>query len=209
MLLRQLLLLTLNTLLLSVALHAQRVYRPGSVLNAGTWYKIAVQSTGIYRIDIPLLNNLGVNTSNLPSSSIRLFGNGGQMLSESNAGPWTDDLQENAIMVVDGGDGLLCGSDYILFYANGPDYWLKDSANQRFLPGQNLPGTAPDFHGFGEVIKMIQHTINTPGNRSSELEWDGKDDYGDKVGKGVYFYKLSVITPDKLRKEKIEKLVIF
>jgi hypothetical protein len=55
----------------------------------------------------------------------------------------------------------------------------------------------------------MQQTINTAGNRSSELEWDGRDQYGDKVGRGVYFYKLSVIAPGKLRKEKIEKLVLF
>ena len=41
------------------------------------------------------------------------------MLAEANAGQWTDDLQENAIQVVDGGYGILNGPDYILFYANG------------------------------------------------------------------------------------------
>ena len=56
---------------------------------------------------------------------------------------------------------------------------------------------------------MIKKTINTAGNRSSELEWDGKDEHGDKVGKSVYLYKLSVSAPGKLKKEKIEKLVIF
>jgi hypothetical protein len=38
---------------------------------------------------------------------------------------------------------------------------------------------------------------------------DGKDEYGDKVAKGVYLYKLSVTAPNKLRKEKIEKLYYF
>ncbi len=42
-----------------------------------------------------------------------------------------------------------------------------------------------------------------------KLKWDGRDDYGDRVGKGVYLYKLSVTAPGKLRKEKIEKLVLF
>jgi flagellar hook assembly protein FlgD len=76
-------------------------------------------------------------------------------------------------------------------------------------PGQDLQVRVQVFTISGRVIKTIKRTINSPGNRSSELEWDGKDDYGDKVGKGVYFYKLSVTTPDNLRKEKIEKLVIF
>ena len=117
---------------------AQRIYKPNSVLATGNFYKIGVKEAGIYKIDLPFLNSLGIATANLASSSLRLFGNGGQMLSENNSGPWTDDLQENAIMVVDGGDGILNGSDHILFYANGPDQWLKDSANRRFSHQKNI-----------------------------------------------------------------------
>ncbi len=90
---------------------AQRAYKPNSILATGNWYKISTTAPGIYKIDIPLLNNLGVNTSSLSSGSIRLFGNGGQMLAEANAGAWTDDLQENSIMIVDGGDGIISGAD--------------------------------------------------------------------------------------------------
>ena len=100
---------------------AQRNYTANSVLATGNFYKLGVKAAGVYKIDIPFLNNLGVNTGNLSSNSLRLFGNGGQMLAEANAGSWTDDLKENAIQIVDGGDGLLNGSDYILFYANGPE----------------------------------------------------------------------------------------
>ena len=42
-----------------------------------------------------------------------------------------------------------------------------------------------------------------------ELEWNGRDEYGDKVGRGVYLYKLSVTATGGQRKEKIEKLVVF
>ena len=44
-------------------------------------------------------------------------------------------------------------------------------------------------------------------NRS--ITWDGKDDFGDKIGKGVYVYKLTVksVTTGKSA-EKYEKLVI-
>ncbi len=116
----------------------QRTYLPNSALSSGTWYKIAVKDPGVYKIDIPFLNNLGINTNNLSSVSIRLYGNGGQMLSEANNGPWTDDLTENAIMVNDGGDGILNGTDYILFYASGPQAWTRDSANQRFSHQKNI-----------------------------------------------------------------------
>lgn len=124
--------------LLSLTASSQRTYKTSSVLSSGNWYKLAIKSAGIYKIDIPFLNSLGVATVNLASNSIRLFGNGGQMLAEANAGLWTDDLQENAIMVVDGGDGILNGSDYIIFYAPGPNQWIKDSFNLRFSHKANL-----------------------------------------------------------------------
>ncbi|NNE33003.1 MAG: type IX secretion system sortase PorU [Winogradskyella sp.] len=46
-------------------------------------------------------------------------------------------------------------------------------------------------------------------NLSKDIIWDGRDDFGDKIGKGVYVYKLKVRS-SLLNKqvEKIEKLVI-
>jgi hypothetical protein len=76
-------------------------------------------------------------------------------------------------------------------------------------PGQDLLVRVQIFTVSGRIIKMIERTINTPGNRSIELDWDGRDQYGQKIGRGVYLYKLSVIVPGKSRREKIEKLVIF
>ncbi|MCR6721931.1 MAG: type IX secretion system sortase PorU [Chitinophagaceae bacterium] len=75
-------------------------------------------------------------------------------------------------------------------------------------PGQELEVRLQVFTLTGRVIKVFQRTINTIGNRSSDLEWDGRDEYGDKVARGVYLYRLSVKVPGKKRKEKIEKLVI-
>ncbi len=42
-------------------------------------------------------------------------------------------------------------------------------------PGQDLQVRLQIFTLSGRVIKTIQQTINTAGNRSSELEWDGRD----------------------------------
>src|ERR1700737_1357674 len=109
---------------ISYLAQGQRAYKPNSVLATGGWFKIAVKQRGVYKIDVPFLNGLGVNTSNLASNSIRLYGNGGRMLPEDNAGLRIDDLEENAIWIEDGGDGILNGSDYILFFSDGVDYWL-------------------------------------------------------------------------------------
>ena len=86
---------------------------------------------------LAFLTNLGI-TGPVTSSSIRLFGNGGKMLPENNAISRPDDLLENAILVEDGGDGNFSGGDYFLFYADGPDEWIKDSVNKKFTHQKNL-----------------------------------------------------------------------
>ena len=42
----------------------------------------------------------------------------------------------------------------------------------------------------------------------NNIFWDGKDDYGDQIGKGVYVYKLSVQAENGLKADTFEKLVI-
>ena len=132
---KPLLLYVCSCLLLLVS--AQRINKSNSVLTSGNWFKISAVEEGVYKIDAAFLNNLGI-TGNIASSQIRLFGNGGGMLNEANENKPIDDLQEIAIWVEDGADGLLNGSDYILFFAQGPHTWLKDSVNKRFIHQKNI-----------------------------------------------------------------------
>jgi Peptidase family C25 len=61
----------------------------------------------------------------------------------------------------------------------------------------------------GKVVWTQNQIINTTGFLSKEISWDGKDDFGEKIGKGVYVYKLTVkSTTSDARAEKYEKLVI-
>lgn len=107
------------------------------------------------------MSSLGVNTQNISSAAIRLFGNGGEILAEANSTPRTDDLEENSIMVIDGGDGVLNGTDYFLFYANGTHSWIKDSANQLFKHQQNFYSDKSFyFFTIGGVGKRIQNLNN-------------------------------------------------
>ncbi len=142
---------------------AQRTYTNSSVLSSGNWYKISIQQAGIHRVDVSFLNNLGF-TGAISSAALRLFGNGGQMLPENNSGNRVDDLVENAIQVVDGGDGLLNGNDYFLFYAPGPDGWNKDSINKRFSHRKNIYSSKSYYFitigGTGKRVQIIPGSIN-------------------------------------------------
>ncbi|MDN3676370.1 type IX secretion system sortase PorU [Flavobacterium paronense] len=61
----------------------------------------------------------------------------------------------------------------------------------------------------GKIVWTKNQTVTTDGFLSREITWDGKDDFGDRIGKGVYVYKLTVkSTLSNKKAEKIEKLVI-
>jgi hypothetical protein len=65
----------------------------------------------------------------------------------------------------------------------------------------------------GKIVRTLNGQTSGGGKVTSSLSkdivWDGRDDFGDKIGKGVYVYKLKVRS-ERLNKqvEKIEKLVI-
>jgi len=197
--------LLLAIIVLTGALPAsgQRSYTGQSVLAVGNWYKIAVKDPGVYKIDLAFLANLGINTSSLSSGSIRLFGNGGQMLPENAGGARVDDLLENAIWVEDGGDGLLNGADYLLFYAEGPHHWTNDPANRRFSHQKNVYSEQSFYYltigGTGKRIPVPTtglspntsittfsdryfYELDTVNLLSSGRQWFGED-FGDAPGK--------------------------
>jgi hypothetical protein len=91
-----------------------------SVLSSGEWHKVGVVSDGIYKVTFEYLKSVGANVTNLSSNAIHVFGNGAGMLPEDNSEYRPDDLLQNAIRIVDGGDGQFNEGDYLLFYANGP-----------------------------------------------------------------------------------------
>ena len=61
----------------------------------------------------------------------------------------------------------------------------------------------------GKVVKTINQTVVNDGFLSRDITWDGLDDFGQAIGKGVYVYKITVkSTLTNKRVEKFEKLVI-
>ena len=60
----------------------------------------------------------------------------------------------------------------------------------------------------GRLVKTINQSVRTQGFRTEGIDWDGRDDFGDQIAKGVYVYKLSVKNPNGDRAEKLQKLVL-
>jgi len=112
-------------------------------LKSGTFYKIKVDKSGIFKITKQFLQQNGINPSNVNPKNFRIYGNGGVMLPEFNQENYTNPgnganyinlkysaLQENAIQIIGEEDGVWNENDYALFYAQGPNgYNLYNNNN--------------------------------------------------------------------------------
>jgi hypothetical protein len=83
------------------------------------------------------------------------------------------------------------------------------------VPGAEMSVLIRIYTVSGRLIKTIEETIINDGALRQDdcIEWDGKDDYGDRIGKGVYVYKIlakvkNVGNSDITGESAFEKLVI-
>ncbi len=113
----------------SVSFNQSKDYKSVSVLNQGSWNKIAVKESGIHKISYDKLIELGFENP----SEIRLFGNGGKQLPFDSSMERPDDLMENPIYLHKGTDGVFNSGDYILFYAKGIVHWQYDNSFEMFV----------------------------------------------------------------------------
>jgi flagellar hook assembly protein FlgD len=60
----------------------------------------------------------------------------------------------------------------------------------------------------GKLVKTINKTISTSGFIAESVSWDGKNDFGSKVSKGIYIYKLQVNLNTGEHAEATGKLII-
>ncbi|WP_372754086.1 type IX secretion system sortase PorU [Labilibaculum sp.] len=60
----------------------------------------------------------------------------------------------------------------------------------------------------GKLIKTIETSTTSSSSRVGPIEWDGKDDFGNSIGRGVYFYRVRIRTNDGKTVNKFQKLVI-
>ncbi|ARV06343.1 hypothetical protein BTO04_06350 [Polaribacter sp. SA4-10] len=109
-----------------------------SVLSNGDWYKFSVDTTGVFKIDKNLLQQIGVSTNDLNPKKIHIYGNGGVLLPVLNSDFRHTDLQENAIYIEGEEDASFDNSDFILFYAKGPHDWETNSTNSTAKHRQNI-----------------------------------------------------------------------
>jgi hypothetical protein len=107
-------------------------------------------------------------------------------------------------VVVSAGEGNLA---HVYNYPN-PFSTRTQFMFEHNMPNENLYVSISIFSISGKIVKSIKTMVNTPGTRVNDIEWDGKDEFGDKLGNGVYLYKLSVKSAGGFSDSKLQKLLL-
>lgn len=115
----------------------------------------------------------------------------------------TTEIQFNAIC---SNEGLVLERvlNYPNPFVNYTEFWFHHN-----MPFETLEVQVQILTVSGKIVKSINQNVVTDGFLCREIKWDGKDDFGDKIGKGTYIYQLKVKSISTGKKvEKFEKLVI-
>ncbi|WP_425575676.1 type IX secretion system sortase PorU [Nemorincola caseinilytica] len=148
-----------------------------SVLSTGTWYRIGITRTGFHKIDAALMTAMGLNPGLVNPANLRVYGNGGRMLPEQNFLPRAVDLEENATVVNDNGNGMFDAGEHVIFYGMGPQGWDADSASDRFSHVKNLyTDTAYYFITFDKGPGLrVQEQAAAPGGNVTVTDFNYYD----------------------------------
>jgi hypothetical protein len=134
------------------------VTNPNSVMNSGDWYRIEIKdngagsSDGMYKLTKSFLESAGINFTNVDPHTIKMYGNGGELLSPSITDPRPNDLTEISIYITNENSGHFGNNDYILFYGRSVNNWVYN------------PSTASFYHylDFYTLSNYYWICINTP-----------------------------------------------
>ncbi len=89
-------------------------------------------------------------------------------------------------------------------FSTHTEFWFEHNR-----PGELLEVTVQIYTISGRLIKTIQQDVISEGTQVRSIQWDGLDDFGDRIGRGTYIYKLQIRTSkDKKPVSQYQKLVI-
>ncbi len=167
-----------------------------SVLASGDWYKLGIVESGVYLLNYNYVTGLNSLFAGAQINSIKLYGNGGDMLPEKNDDPRVDDLYENPLQIFDqNGNGIFESGDYLLFYGDGTEKWnIADGQYKRLvniyadtsyyfltLQGNNANRiqSRNSSNGSAQAIftsfdERVQHQLDAVNLEISGREWYGE-----------------------------------
>ncbi len=110
-------------------------YTKTSKLASGKWIKLKTTENAIYKLSYDDIKKMGISDP----AKVKFYGSGGWILEENFSAsiPYIDDLQEIAVYVNKGSDGVFNSGDFLLFYGRGTVKWTYDTATRMFVHENN------------------------------------------------------------------------
>ncbi len=131
-------------------------YVNSSILRTGTWKKIRISESGIYKISFNELRNLGISNP----QNVRVFGNASGWLPMIAGNERPDDLIENDILIE---------NESLIFYGQGPDRWDFNSEKNLFEPQNHYYSDYAYYFLTSDLNTGYNNTIKTE-NQSTAPE---------------------------------------
>lgn len=147
-----------------------------SKLSEGTWIKLGVTQSGVYKLDYNYLKSIGFDPNTINPKNISIYGKPSGMLPQKISILRDTDLVENPIEVRGESDGKFDNGDLVLFYAQSQTTWEYNKLGY-FTHQQNYySDTSWYFITIGKTqgkrIQEIQNNTNT-----SDITVNTYDDY--------------------------------
>jgi hypothetical protein len=111
-----------------------------SLLSSGDWYKIEIRENNIgdgksdamYKMTKTFLERSGMNLTNVDPRTMKMYGNGGNLLPEDINAARPQDLIEIPIYIEGENDGDFDPQDFVVFYGRSINNWIYSQTNQNY-----------------------------------------------------------------------------
>jgi hypothetical protein len=93
--------------------------------------------------------------------------------------------------------GFVVADDAVMALGHVLNYPNPFTTNTQFFIEHNRNGSVLDvqvrvYTVSGKLVKTLEDNFFAEGNLYCDMHWDGLDDYGDVIGRGVYVYQVTV-----------------
>ncbi len=172
-------LFALAILLSGNAAAIEHTYAPHSVLQSGKWVKIRVSESGVCRMTYDQLKDAGLKPEN-----VRVYGFGGEMLSQNFQKRKIDDLPAVPFYMYKGGDNIFNSGDYILFYVRANIGWQYN--------GTRFSHTRNPYSDYGYYF------LSDNAGEQKLLSEESHGSYGDKATEVTSYINYQLYEVDKV-----------
>jgi hypothetical protein len=158
------LLLCFSTSLMLAQAPSRNTFKAHSVLSDGQIFKLAVTESGLYKIGLSEIREMGI-TTNIDPESISIWSNRGGMMPEPLSAERVDDLEQIPVYWSGNDNSNWENDEYIILYAEGADLMSFDPSINKYKKDKNIyDQTSYIFLKIGDDKRLDISSTSSPGS---------------------------------------------